>query len=64
MKRAGPSLLTWMIGRLAHPASARSCDACGKLTDGTGQIRLLPVLVLCEACRRVRLVESLREPTR
>jgi hypothetical protein len=62
MKRAGPTFLTWMIGRVVHPVSSRRCDACGRPTDGTGEIRVLPVLVLCAACRRARLLESLRDP--
>ncbi|HYZ89469.1 MAG TPA: hypothetical protein VE620_09260 [Myxococcales bacterium] len=60
MKRAGPTFLTWMIGRIAHPLSADRCDRCGKSADGTGPNRLLRGPLLCGDCRRARLIESLR----
>jgi hypothetical protein len=60
MKRAGPTFLTWVIGRIAHPLSSRRCESCGNPTDGTGEARLLPALLLCGSCRRSRLIDSLR----
>jgi len=60
MKRAGPTFLAWMLGRIAHPLLRARCDACGRPTDGTGEVRLLPVLLLCDRCRRARLLLSVR----
>jgi recombinational DNA repair protein (RecF pathway) len=60
MKRAGPTFVTWMLGRLAHPLSVAKCDVCGRSTDGTGAERT-PARILCANCLRARLVESLRD---
>jgi len=60
MKRAGPTFVTWMLGRLAHPLSVAKCNLCGRSTDGTGEVRASARL-LCATCLRDRLVESLRD---
>ena len=60
MKRAGPTFVAWMLGRIAHPLLPARCDSCGRPTDGTGEVRPHPVLLLCEQCRRERLLLSLR----
>jgi hypothetical protein len=60
MKYAGPSFLTWLLGRLAHPITVDRCSSCGTEMDGLGRAAALPGPLLCPSCRRTRLLSSLR----